>query len=322
MQSSLSHVAAVLVAGMLWGTTGTVAHHAPPGSDPMLIGLSTFGFGGLILMSTRPRRTLALLRERRALPLLAVGAVGVLGYACFYYWSLDLIGVAAGDALALASGPVWAGVLEMVVDRRPPGWVWLGVVSVPVAGICLLVSSGGSAPASRPVAGAVLGLAAGFGWALYSWAGSRLIVDPGAGGNGTGGRDSGTVMAAMFTLASVVLVPWFLLAGPGPLIGAGGLPVLAYLAVVPMALGYTLFGFGLRRVPASAATTLALTEPLTATLLATSILGEKLTGTGWIGLSLVGAGIVLSAISQGRSVARRRSASGRRRIRDLSRSGR
>ncbi|MDN6811746.1 MAG: EamA family transporter [Acidipropionibacterium jensenii] len=98
--------------------------------------------------------------------------------------------------------------------------------------------------------------------------------------------------------------------------------MLAYLAVVPMSLGYTLFGFGLRRVPASAATTLALTEPLTATLLATSILGEKLTGTGWIGLSLVGAGIVLSAISQGRSVARPPSPAGPRRLPGLSRSGR
>ncbi|MCI1748135.1 MAG: DMT family transporter [Acidipropionibacterium sp.] len=111
-------------------------------------------------------------------------------------------------------------------------------------------------------------------------------------------------MAAMFTLASVVLVPWFLLAGPGPLVSPRGLAVLAYLAVVPMALGYLLFGYGLRQVPASAATTLALTEPMMATLLATSTLGEKLAPAGWIGLSLVGVGIVLSAMSQSRSAAR------------------
>lgn len=297
-----------------------MAHHAPLGSDQMLIGLSTFGFGGLILMATRPRRTLALLLERRALPMLAVGAAGVVGYASLYYLSLTLIGVAAGDALALASGPVWAGILEMVVDRRPPGWAWLGIVSVPVAGICLLVASGGSAPASRPIAGAIVGLGAGFGWALYSWAGSRLISNPKGPGHDEPadegptldepaderrpGRDSGTVMAAMFTLASVVLVPWFLLAGPGPLVSARGLAVLAYLAVVPMALGYLLFGYGLRQVPASAATTLALTEPMMATLLATSTLGEKLTPVGWVGLSLIGVGIVLSAMSQSRSAAR------------------
>jgi hypothetical protein len=113
VRSSGSHIAAVLIAGAMWGTTGTMAHHAPLGSDQMLIGLSTFGFGGLILMATRPRRTLALLFERRALPMLAVGAAGVVGYASLYYLSLTLIGVAAGDALALASGPVWAGILEM-----------------------------------------------------------------------------------------------------------------------------------------------------------------------------------------------------------------
>lgn len=289
----------------MWGTSGTMAHHAPLGSNQMLIGLSTFGFGGLILMSTRPRRTLALLFQRRALPMLAVGAAGVVGYASLYYLSLTLIGVAAGDALALASGPVWAGILEMAVDRHPPGWTWLGIVSVPVAGIFLLVASGGSAPASRPIAGAIVGLGAGFGWALYSWSGSRLIADSKGPAHDEGpGRDSGTVMAAMFTLASVVLVPWFVLAGPGPLVSARGLAVLAYLAVVPMALGYLLFGYGLRRVPASAATTLALTEPMMATLLATSTLGEKLTPVGWVGLSLVGLGIVLSAMSQSRSAAR------------------
>ncbi|MDN6514080.1 MAG: EamA family transporter, partial [Acidipropionibacterium jensenii] len=101
-----------------------------------------------------------------------------------------------------------------------------------------------------------------------------------------------------------------------------GLPVLAYLAVVPMALGYTLFGFGLRRVPASAATTLALTEPLTATLLATSILGEKLTGTGWTGGARGGAGLVLRGIPPGWGGAPRGPGGGGGRIRDLSRSGR
>lgn len=296
MKSSGSHVAAVVLAGILWGTTGTMAHHAPTGSDQMLIGLSTFGFGGLILLATRPRRTLAQLTDRRTLAILAVGAVGVLGYASMYYWSLDLIGVAVGDALALASGPVWAGVLEMVVDHRFPGGAWLLTVMVPVGGICLLVASGGSAPAGHPIAGAALGLGAGFGWALYSWAGARVISDP-----RRPTADSGTVMAAMFTLASVVLVPWFILAGPGPLLEPRGLAVLGYLAVVPMAIGYLLYGYGLRRVRASRSTTLALTEPMTATLLATSVLGETLTAAGWVGLALVGLGIVLSAIAQSRS---------------------
>ncbi len=309
MRSSGSHIAAVLAASALWGTTGVVAHHAPAGSDQMLIGLSTFGFGGLLLAALRPGRTLRCLSDRRALPVLAVGALGVLGYASLYYWSMDLIGVAVGNALALASGPVWAGVLEIVVDRRPPGRTWLVTVLLPVVGICLLASSGGSAHGGQiqgghPGLGAILGLGAGLGYALYSWASARLIADPAP--DSPASRDSGTVMAAMFALASLILVPWFLIAGPGPLAAPRGVVVLSYLAVVPMALAYLLFGYGLRLLAASTATTLALAEPVVATVLASLLLGERLSAIGWAGLSLVAVGIVLSALAEGAAARRAR----------------
>lgn len=53
------------------------------------------------------------------------------------------------------------------------------------------------------------------------------------------------------------------------------------MALVPMLLGYLLFGYGLTRVTPSAATTLTLAEPAIAALLAVVLVGERLPAIGW-----------------------------------------
>jgi DME family drug/metabolite transporter len=59
------------------------------------------------------------------------------------------------------------------------------------------------------------------------------------------------------------------------------------MAVLPMFAGYTLFGWGLTRVPASTATTLSLLEPAVAAVLAVLVVGERLPWLGWAGIGLV-----------------------------------
>ncbi|MFJ5899531.1 EamA family transporter [Streptomyces sp. NPDC093064] len=55
----------------------------------------------------------------------------------------------------------------------------------------------------------------------------------------------------------------------------------AYMALVPMFIGYVLFGWGLAHVPASTATTLSLLEPAVAAVLAVLVVGERLPLLGW-----------------------------------------
>jgi drug/metabolite transporter, DME family len=282
-----SHTWAVLLASVLWGTTGTVAHFAPAGASPALIGLSTFGFGGLLLFLGDRRRATAVLRGRAGRGWLVAGAVGVLMYASMYYLSMSLVGVAVGNVLALGSGPLFAALMEYAVDRDRPSAAWWVATAFAVTGIAVLGLSAPGGSGTAPVAGVLLALGAGLGYGCYSFAGARLIA-----------RDtpSTAVLAAMFTLAAVVLLPWFVVAGPGPLVSTPrGLLILAYLAVFPMAVAYLLFGFGLRRLSASSATTLALFEPLVATMLAVGVVGERLEPVQWAGLLLIVTGIVLVA---------------------------
>lgn len=282
----------MLLASVLWGTTGVVAHQAPEGSDQLLVGLSTFGFGGLLLLVLDPRPTTRLLRDARRLPLALLGAVGVSLYASLYYVAMDRVGVAIGNVLALGSGPIFAVLLELVVDRRRIDPRWAAAAAVTVVGVALLAGSAGSAPGGRPVSGVLLALGAGFGYALYSWSGARLI---------SRGASSRSAMGGIFVLASVGLLPAFLVLGPGPLTEPRGIVVLAYLALVPMALAYLLFGYGLRRLTASTATTLTLAEPVVATLLALVLLDERLSGLGWLGLAVIVVGLLMVALDERRT---------------------
>lgn len=283
---------AVLLASVLWGTTGTVAQQAPAGSSQLLVGLSTFGFGGLVLFLLDGRTAVLVVRDRAVTRLLATAATGVVMYAAMYYVAMSLVGVAVGNVLALGSGPVFAVLLELVVDRRPVRRGWVLATAVTVTGVACLAAAADAAPGSSPVLGVVLALGAGLGYALYSWSGARMIVQ--------GGHPSRSVMAAVFGLASLGLVPAFALGSPGPLLREQGLLVLAYLAVVPMAFAYLAFGYGLRRLRASTATTLALSEPVVATLLALLVLGERLGVVSWAGIGLIVVGLVLVAVVEQR----------------------
>ena len=289
-----SHVAAVLAAAVLWGTTGTVASFAPQGSSPLLIGLATFGFGGLLLLLRAPRAIVAVLRRRGAAwPWLVLGTAGIVIYPTTYYSSMSLIGVAAGNVVALGSGPLFAAVLDRLLRGTLLSRRWAFATTVAVLGIGLLsfgVQHGVPGTADTGIGstalGIGLGLCAGFGYAAYSVAGSAVMAT---------GVSSAATMGTMFAAGSAIMVPWFFLTGPGPLAEPRGILILLYLAVVPMALAYLAFGYGLRMLSAATVTTLTLSEPLVATTLALVVVGERLSPAGWVGFVLIAAGLVILA---------------------------
>jgi DME family drug/metabolite transporter len=100
-------------------------------------------------------------------------------------------------------------------------------------------------------------------------------------------------MGSMFGLGAVLLLPVLLITGAPLLQSPTTIGIAAYLAIGPMFVAYLLFGIGLRSIRSSAATTITLLEPVVATVLAVTIVGERLDPIGWIGLVLVLAGIVI-----------------------------
>lgn len=302
----MRRVIGILLAAVLWGTTGTAATLLPDAVSPLATGAATMTVGGLLLALTAPRGTRAALRTPGALRWLLPGALAVAVYPLAFYSGMSLAGVAIGNVVALGTAPVFAALLELLLDpadrRQPLGGRWLLSAVGATAGVALLAVFGhhGEGPGTPDgtLPGVALGLLAGFAYAGYTYTAGRVIAL---------GVPSRGAMAAQFGLGAVLLLPVLLLAGAplldaasggadSPLASALGAPhplaVIGYLALGPMLLAYVLFGRGLRTVSSSRATTATLLEPVVATLLAVVAVGERLAPLGWAGLALVLVGVV------------------------------
>jgi DME family drug/metabolite transporter len=275
----------VLAASTLWGTTGTAAALAPEVGS-LAIGAAAMGIGGLLQAATAlgaVRAARSILLRRRGLVLL--GALAVAVYPLAFYTSMRLAGVAVGTVVSIGSAPLASALVERVVDRRRLSRRWVVGAGLGLVGMVLLCTaeagaSDGLRAGTDVVAGVLLGLVAGVTYALYSWVAHRLMR-AGAGSRGA--------MGAVFGIGGILLLPVLAVTG-GPLLDSwGNAAVGVYMAVVPMFLGYVLFGWGLARVPASTATTLSLLEPAVAAVLAVLVVGERLAPGGWIGVGLVAA---------------------------------
>ncbi|PYY47001.1 EamA/RhaT family transporter [Curtobacterium sp. MCBD17_023] len=287
---------AVTVTALLWGTTGTAATFAPD-VGPLAIGAAALGVGGILqaVVGARALRAAApLLVRSRALVL--VGAVAVAVYPLAFYSSMHTAGVAVGSVVSLASAPLASGVLERVVDRRPLSRWWVLAAALGVVGsvlLCLSSLAGSADPAGvgspgSTVLGVVLGLVAGAMYAVYSWASRRLMVD---------GVPRAAAMGAVFGGGGLLLMPVLAVTGAPLLASPQNAAVGVYMAIVPMFLGYLLFGYGLARIPASTATTVTLTEPAVAAVLAVLVVGERLTAVGWAGLGVIAIVLVVLAVA-------------------------
>jgi DME family drug/metabolite transporter len=279
-------VLALVLASVLWGTTGTAATFLPHAVSPLAIGASTMAVGGILLFLFSLAHSLAALRDPAARRWLLIGAVGVVIYPLAFYSAMDQAGVAIGNVVALGSGPVFAAVFEWLWERHRLSVRWLIATVIAIAGVALVSTAQHSdAAAGKSVTtGVLLGLLAGLAYALYTYASTRAVAigHPGRG-----------VMGGMFGLGALALVPVLLVTG-GPLLGsAHSIGIAAYLAIGPMFLAYLLFGFGLRGIRSSVVTTITLIEPFVATILAVVVVGERLGWTGWLGLLLIISGVAV-----------------------------
>lgn len=266
---------ALVLASLLWGTTGTAAHFLPDDVSPLAVGASTMAVGGTLLFLTSLRGAVAAIRDPSARRWLLIGALGVVVYPLAFYTSMNLAGVAIGNVVSLGTGPVFAALLEWLWERHRLSVLWSVCTAVAVGGILLLAfGRDGDAGPNVPL-GIALGALAGLSYALYTYASSRAIRT---------GRPARSVMGAMFGLGAIPLVPVLLVLGAPLLQSWQSVGIAAYLAVGPMFVAYLLFGVGMRSLRSTTATTITLLEPVVATILAVVVVGERLGVLGWFGL--------------------------------------
>lgn len=270
----------------MWGTTGTAASFLPDSVPAIAIGASTMTVGGILLFLFSARLSIRALRDAGARKWLLIGAIGVFVYPLAFYSSMDQAGVAIGNVVSLGSGPVFAALFEWLWERHRLSIRWLIATGIAIVGVTLLSlgGHGDAAGGKSVVTGVLLGLLAGLAYALYTYASTRAI------GTGHSGRG---VMGGMFGIGAIALAPVLLLTGAPILASGQSIGIAAYLAMGPMFVAYLLFGFGLKSIRSSVATTVTLIEPFVATLLAVIVVGERLSWVGWLGLALIIVGVTV-----------------------------
>ncbi len=275
----------VLMAAMLWGTTGTSQAFAPVGFDPMVIGTLRLALGGvsmllLVLMTTG-------LSELKGWPLKATlsAALFTALYQAFFFAGVAKTGVAVGTIVGIGSAPVAGGLLGYLFRGERPGRSWFVATTLAIIGCLILtLSSGGDVVID--LFGITLAIGAGAAYAAYTLVIKGLLEK----------HDANAVIAVVFCLGALMLAPLLIGREVAWLAAPRSIAVVLHLGLVTAALAYWLFARGLQRVPVATAVTLTLAEPLTAGLLGLLVLGEQLNPIAFLGIALIFSGLAVLAL--------------------------
>lgn len=279
-------VLAVVLAAVLWGSTGTLQAQMPAERIPVVVGVVRLIIGavGLCVLALVTGTRLGAMRR---LPLMGIILAGVaIGlYNLLFFRGVALAGVGVGTAITIGSAPLWVIGYEILRGVIPSKAKAVGL-SLCLIGVVLL--AGLSADVQPDPIGVLLGLGAGACYAFYSQATSAIKTD----------LDSSAIAAATFSVAAIVTAPALFFFETEWVLQSSALWPLLGLGILSTGVAYALYTWGLRHVLPSTAVTLALVEPMTAFFLAVFLLGESVTLPTAIGAGLLLAGLVLVTRSE------------------------
>ena len=276
-------VAALVAAGLLWGTTVPLSKLALQWLAPGWLTVVRFGLAAAIMLPLARRRGQRILDAR----LLVSGAIGYGGSVIVQNAGISRTSVTHA-ALLIGAVPVLVAVIAALWHHtvaRPVAWAGF---AISLAGVGLVTAGAGG---GATLAGDGLVLVSLLISATFTVAQARLLP----------GRDPVAVTAVQFLGAALGALAVTLLTEGAPARPAGPGPVLATCALVAggTLLPFTLFAYGQSRVPAEVAGAFLNLEPLVGAIagvvfFANPVGPRQLAG----GLGIV-AGIGLSSLRSG-----------------------
>jgi len=274
------------MSGLLWGTgglTGSLLSRVA-GLSALAVAACRLTAGGVlivVLLTVAGRRWPA---GRAAWTRITViGLLAALYQSC-YFTAVSLTSVPLATLVTIGATPV----IVLGVDRvtgRQAGRLAVATTGLAVTGLGLLVGLPAGFRETAVLASAGMAVLAAAGFAAVTLTGARPVP----------GLDDLTMTGFGFILGGLALMPLAQVAGglgfrPDP----AAIGLLIALGTGPTAVAYTLYFRGLRAAPASTGALLTLLEPLTGTVLAALILGERLSATGMTGAATVAAAVILT----------------------------
>jgi len=305
-------VAALIAAGLLWGTTVPLTKLALQWLSPGWLTAMRFGLAAAVLLaallitgrrrgrgSAWPTAQKTALRRAFTPAVLVAGALGYGGSVMVQNAGITRTSVTHA-ALLIGAVPVLVAIIAAVWHRtvaRPVAWFGF---AVSLGGVGLVTAGGGGGGATA--AGDGLVLVSLLLSATVTVAQARLLT----------GRDPVAVTAVQFLGAALGSLPVAVITEgvPAAPVGFGALAAVIALALAGTLAPFTLFAFGQTRVSAEVAGAFLNLEPLVGAIAGTVVFGDPAGLAQIAGGMAILAGIALSSLPllAGRRMARRAAA--------------
>jgi DME family drug/metabolite transporter len=288
-------IALAASAAIFWGTAGVAQSFIVGNIPPLWVAAFRLCVASLFFVSILYIAHRALLRNSLELMSKHVRLILLTGFFIVtfnfgFFFGVKATGIAVGAATMIGSAPIWAGILDIFLNRRIPAplW-WLGTTCATSGGVLMVVAQA-STWQIDPF-GLTACLLSGLFYAAYTISSSKLVQ-----------RMSPLVVtSSTFSVATMMAIPMALIfSGLPSHITTIDCMVVGYLGIVVTGIAYLLFSFALTRISATTGVAMSLIEPVTAFFMAILVAGEPITWLAFLGLCLILVGLhfVLAAEAQ------------------------
>lgn len=207
---------------------------------------------------------------------IGTGLLSIVVFNWAYFKAMNIMSISLA-VLLLYTGPAFVAVLSAAfLKEKMSGRKWLSVI-VTVVGCGILALCGGGGERHLTLAGLLIGLCSGLGYALYSIFGKVASRH----------YSSMTVTFYTFLVAAASLAPFFPFWKK-----MSGLPAslwlyMAGLGLIPTVIAFLLYTYGLNEVEPSLASVLATVEPAAAILIGVLLFQDPLSAGQIVGMCFI-----------------------------------
>ncbi|PLT28382.1 DMT family transporter [Peribacillus deserti] len=274
----------VLLAGILWGLIGIFVkglHGLGLSAMDIVAVRSAAAFLILLLGELMFKPKELLIRPKDIYLFIGTGILSMVFFNWCYFTAMQMLGISLAVIL-LYTAPAFVLLLSSIFLKESFTKSKLLLIIGTLIG-CTLVAGANIGTSDMSIAGIIIGLGSGLGYALYSIFGKLALKR----------YSSYTISLYTFFFASIPLVPlttfWTDLPG-GQMITFS--IYTAGLGAISTVLAYLLYTNGLKRMESSKASLLAAIEPVTAMFIGLFLFGEQVTL-----LQIAGSMIILLSVS-------------------------
>jgi DME family drug/metabolite transporter len=276
----------VLTSAILFGTVGTAIAYAPANAGGSALGIGRLAIGALLLLIFMPvfggKRTNFFVHARKKSVFFM--AIGAAAFQPFFFSATTSNGVALSTLLAVGCIPIFTGILSAIIFHERFSTLWFAATALAIFGLALRFSGEIKVESTF---GIFMAFGAGLSVAIYVNAAKIALRSQ---------ENPIELTSTAYLIGSLFLIPLIFSEDLSWLGSLRGFAVVFYLGAITMALANIFQIYGLRKMSPSSAGTLALAEPLTATVLGITLLNESLTTVSFIGLALVSAALIWLSI--------------------------